>query len=121
MQQRHGLKEFRHARQRTRIHHQTDDHLLDAEHSIGCGPAHVDGAQRVEREPERDAVHGCYHQPGNARRCANGVSEVAEMRMREERATGWARVLRERVKVCTVSQGLVWFVGKGTEESFRGQ
>ena len=39
----------------------------------------VDGAQRVKREPERYAMHGCYHRSGDARRCADGVLEVVDM------------------------------------------
>ena len=99
IQQRRVPDELRHPRQRARIRREANVHLLDAERSVGRGPAHIDGAQRVEREPERDAVHGGDHGLGDARRCADGVLKVAEMAAREERAAGWVRVLRERVQV----------------------
>ena len=71
--------QLRHARQRARIGRQPDVHLLDAERGVRRRPAHVDGAQQVERQSERRAVHGRYHWLRDARRCADRVLEVAEV------------------------------------------
>ena len=41
--------------------------------------AESEAAQRVKREPKRYDMHGRYHRLGDARWCADGVLEVAEV------------------------------------------
>ena len=99
VQERRVPDKFWHPRQRAYIRREANVHLLDAKHSVGGSPAYVDSAQRVERETERYAMHGSYHRLGDARRCADGVLEVADVGAHEEGVTGWVRMLRERLQV----------------------
>lgn len=78
------------------VRREPDVDLLDAEPGVGRGPAHVEGAQRVERQAVRQAVHCCYHGLGDARGCADGALEGAEVGACLERASGGVCVFGER-------------------------
>ena len=75
-----STNDLRHARERARVRRQPHVHLLDTERGVRRGPAHVDGAEQVEREPVRWAVHGRYYRLRDARRRADCVLEGEEVR-----------------------------------------
>ena len=82
MHERRVRDQFRHPRQRARIGREPDVHLPDAKRGVRRGPAHVDGAEQVERQSERRAVYGRYYRLRDARGCAYRVLKVADVRAR---------------------------------------
>ena len=116
-QQRRVPDAFRRPRPRAQIYRQPNAHL-DAS---GGGPAHFDGASHVKRNPERYAVHGCYHQLTSCGMCAGALKVFWKSRrwaiggpaVEGARLTTSVRVLRKR-------RDVVEFVGEVSEEFLEG-